>query len=577
MLKKIYLGDLFRMISLMKKNKWIYILVLILSCAVNATSNIISAYVNKNVISAAESGKMDFLISGAVLAVLAFLMGCIIFPICIYLKVRIIKRVMVKIKLDLFKHIEKLPISYHENSHSGELMSRLINDVNSMENAYNDQMQMVGVSLIGGIGSTITMISLDWRLAIITIIMGVISARIDISYSRPLRKIANKIQNSLGFLNQHLSDILSGFRTARMFNINGFITGRFINESNIIAAQTIERAKKNSQLSCINYISGVLSMVGIYIVGAFMVTKNMLDFSTVVAIVALQKGVNFMFLNFGNFFVQLQSSLAGASRIFEILDEAIEPERCVVNGNIPENSMIALRNIRFAYKGQSTILRNFNLKVSKNSIVALVGASGVGKSTIIKLLVGFYQVNYGEITIGEKLISEYTLKELRELMAYVPQDAYLFDGTIEENIRYGKIDASKDEIIEAARLANAHDFIMKMPNKYATKVGEGGVKLSGGQKQCISIARAFIKNSPIILLDEATSALDSESEQLVQKGLKDLMKGRTAIVIAHRLTTIKNADMICVIEGGKIAECGKHEELIRKNGRYMSLYSIYTG
>lgn len=577
MLKKIYLGDLFRMISLMKKNKWIYILVLILSCAVNAASNIISAYVNKNVISAAESEKMSFLISGVVLAVLAFLIGCIIFPMCIYLKVRIIKHVMVKIKLDLFKHIEKLPISYHENSHSGELMSRLINDVNSMENAYNDQMQMVGVSLIGGIGSTITMISLDWRLAIITIIMGVISARIDISYSNTLRKIANKIQNSLGLLNQHLSDILSGFCTARMFNINSLITGRFINESNIIAGQTIKRAKKNSQLSCINYISGILSMVGIYIVGAFMVTKNMLDFSTVVAIVALQKGVNFMFLNFGNFFVQLQSSLAGASRIFEILDEAIEKERYMVNGNVPENSMIALRNVRFAYKGQSEILRNFNLKVYKNSIVALVGASGVGKSTIIKLLLGFYQVNYGEITIGEKLISEYTLKELRELMAYVPQDAYLFDGTIEENIKYGKFHASKDEIIEAAKLANAHDFIMKMPNKYATKVGEGGVKLSGGQKQCISIARAFIKNSPIILLDEATSALDSKSEQLVQKGLNDLMKGRTAIVIAHRLTTIKNADMICVIEGGKIAECGKHEDLIRKNGRYMSLYSMYTG
>lgn len=330
MLKKIYLGDLFRMISLMKKSKWIYILVLILSCAVNAASNIISAYVNKNVISAAESGKMSFLISGAVLAVLAFLIGCIIFPMCIYLKVRIIKHVMVKIKLDLFKHIEKLPISYHENIHSGELMSRLINDVNSMENAYNDQMQMVGVSLIGGIGSTITMISLDWRLAIITIVMGVISARIDISYSNPLRKIANKIQNSLGLLNQYLSDILSGFCTARMFNINSLITGRFINESNIIAGQAIERAKKNSQLSCINYIFGILSMVGIYIVGAFMVTKNMLDFSTVVAIVALQKGVNFMFLNFGNFFVQLQSSLAGASRIFEILDEAIEKERYMV-------------------------------------------------------------------------------------------------------------------------------------------------------------------------------------------------------------------------------------------------------
>lgn len=574
MVKNGYLREFTRMISLMKKKKWIYILALILSCVINSVSNILSAFVNKSMISAAESGKMSFMINGAKLAILAFLVSCIVFPICIYIKVRAIKHVMLDIKLDVFRHVEQLPIPYHESCHSGELTSRLMNDINLIENAYNDELQIVGVSLIGGISSAIIMFKLDWRLSIITIVMGIISARINISFASPLRKLGDKLQNSLGVLNQHLGDIISGFRTSKMFNINSIITGRYINESNGIAATTIERAHKNSQLSSINYLFGILSMIGIYIVGAYMVTKGMIDFSTVVAIVGLQKGINFMFLNFGRFFAQLQSSLAGASRIFEVLDQVPEQERYILNNDIRQNSMIAINNVKFSYENQKSLLENFDMEVSKGKVIALVGASGGGKSTIIKLLIGFYPIHSGNIIIDGKSITQYTLKELRELIAYVPQDAYLFNGTIEENIRYGRVNASREEIIEASKKANAHNFIMKMQDGYDTNIGEMGLKLSGGQKQCIAIARAFVKDAPILLLDEATSALDSASELLVQEGLNALIRGRTAIIVAHRLSTIENADTIYVIDNGKISEFGTHDELIRESKIYKNLYNI---
>lgn len=573
MSKNNYIHEFFRMISLMKKKKWIYLFALILGCVVNSTSNVLSAFVNKNMINAAETGNMRFMFNGAILALIAFLIGILIFPFCIYLKVMIIKHVMTNVKLDVFRHIEKLPISYHEDSHSGELTSRLMNDINSMENALNDEMQMVGVSLIGGISSAIMMFSLDWRLSIITIVIGIISARINISFSDSLRELGNKIQNSLGVLNQHLVDIAAGFRTTKMFNIGSIITGRYISESNSIAFLNIKRAQKYSQLNGLNYLFGILSMSGIYILGALMVIKGMADLSTVVAIVGLQKGVNFMFMNFGRFFAQLQTALAGSSRVFDLLDEPQEQEKILLEKDTNDKSMIAMKNVSFSYEGQKNLLENFNINISEGKVIALVGASGGGKSTIIKLLLGFYPLKTGNIIIDGKSISQYSLRELRELMAYVPQDIYLFNGTIEDNIRYGRVNASREEIIEAAKKANAHNFIMKMPYGYNTNVGERGAKLSGGQKQCISIARAFVKNAPILLLDEATSSLDSESEQLVKKGLEALVQGKTALIVAHRLSTIKNANAIYVIENGRVSESGTHDKLLAHGGLYKKLYN----
>jgi ATP-binding cassette subfamily B protein len=283
-----------------------------------------------------------------------------------------------------------------------------------------------------------------------------------------------------------------------------------------------------------------------------------------------------MFFNFGRFVAELQSALAGSSRVFDLLNQPLEKQAIVLNGNtnMENSSMIALNNVNFSYEDKNHLLYNFNMVVPKGKVVALVGSSGAGKSTIIKLLMGFYPINSGDIIMDDKSINQYTLKELRGLIAYVPQDAYLFNGTIEENIRYGRVNASKEEIIEAAKKANAHKFIMNLPKGYDTNVVESGANLSGGQKQCISIARAFVKNAPILLLDEATSALDSESEQLVQKGLDALFQGRTALIIAHRLSTIKNANTIYVIENGKVSEVGTHDELMDKSRMYKRLYNI---
>lgn len=578
MLKKGYFHEFLKMLSLMKNKKWVYLFALILGCTINAASNILSAFVNKNMISAAETGKISFMSNGVKLALMAFLISFFIFPFCIYLKTRVIKHVMANIKLDVFKHIEQLEMSYHESSHSGDLTSRLINDINSMEGAFNYKLQIVGVSLIGGISSAIIMFSLDLRLSIITILIGIISARLNINFASSLRILGDKIQQSLGILNQYLGDIISGFKVTRMFNIGNIITGRYINESNFIADQNIKRTKKNSKLNCINYLLGILSLTGIYILGALMVINKMVDLSTVVAVVGLQKGVNFMFLDLGRFVSELQGALSGSSRVFDLLNQPSEKERPKLDcsNSIYNSSMIALNDVNFSYKNQENLLHNFNMVIPKRKVAALVGASGAGKSSIIKLLMGFYPISSGNIIIDNRSISDYTLKELRELIAYVPQEAYLFDGTIEENIRYGRVNASREEIIEAAQKANAHNFIMKLHNGYDTNVGESGSNLSGGQKQCISIARAFLKNAPILLFDEATSALDSESCEMVQKGLNAIMQGKTVLIIAHRLKTIKDVNTIYVIEDGKISEFGTHDELLEKGGLYKKLLYSYS-
>ena len=566
-------NEFFKMISLMKKKKWSYIFVLILSCAVNSLSNILSAFVNKDMIKAAETGNFYFMVNGAILAVAAFAIGFLIFPSCIYLKVKIIKKVIADIKLQVFKHIEYLPLSFYEKSHSGEIISTLTNDISVVENALNDDFQMVGVSVIGGISSAIIMFTLDYRLSIITILLGIISARVNISFTSFMRSVSDKIQSSKGALNKHLVNIIAGFRTAKIFNLGRIVTGGYIDESKLLANLNIKRAKKFSLINSINYLLGLLCMTGIYILGALMVIKGMTDLSTVVAIVGLQKGVNFMFLNFGRFFTKLQCALAGSNRLYEILDNKKEQEGEVKRQCAGSESCITLNNVDFSYDGKNNLLNNFNMKVPKGKVIYIVGESGCGKSTIAKLLMGFFPIKSGDILINGKSISEYSLSSLRDKISYVPQEPHLFSGTIEENIMYGREGSTREEVIEAAKKANAHDFIMKMPKGYDEEIGEGGFKLSGGQKQCISLARAFIKNAPIFILDEAASAMDGKSLQLVQKGLDSVFEEKTAIVISHRLYNAMNADFIYVIKNGMIYEHGTHSELIKKGGLYKKLFN----
>jgi ATP-binding cassette subfamily B protein len=292
----------------------------------------------------------------------------------------------------------------------------------------------------------------------------------------------------------------------------------------------------------------------------------------------------------GDFVTQVQRALAGASRVFELLDWPVEQGKVVqpqksVTWSEQNERMITIRDLFFSYEEDDAedsgedvkVLRGISMSAERGQVLALVGPSGGGKSTIVKLLLGFYPVRDGQIAIDGKLIEAYPLPQLRSMTAYVPQDAYLFDGTIEENIRYGKPDASREQIVAAAQAANAHDFIVEQPHGYDTRVGERGAKLSGGQRQRIAIARALIKDAPVLLLDEATSALDSESEQQVQDALGVLMEGRTTIAVAHRLSTVENADTIVVIDDGRVVQEGRHEELVGRDNLYTRLYELQFG
>jgi ATP-binding cassette subfamily B protein len=322
-----------------------------------------------------------------------------------------------------------------------------------------------------------------------------------------------------------------------------------------------------------------LKGLGVMSYGLYLLLNNQISLGAILAVIFLQGNASFLFENIGRFISDVQKSLAGAIRVFEILDMSTENDYkpdLFDNSSLSnrhKDEMIKLENAEFSYK-ENKVLDNVSLSIAKGSVTALVGPSGGGKSTIIKLIMGFYQLNSGKLIVSEKPVNNYTLEQLRSQIAYVPQNAYLFYGTILENISYGKDNASQEEIIEAAKAANAHDFIMQMPNGYETLVGERGESLSGGQRQRVAIARAILKDSPILLLDEATSALDSESEQLVQDALNKLMKGRTTLVIAHRLTTVTHADKIYVLENGKVVECGTNKELLAKEGLYSKLYKM---
>ena len=327
----------------------------------------------------------------------------------------------------------------------------------------------------------------------------------------------------------------------------------------------------------VNYFLSVINSTGIFAVGTVLVVNQMTDFGTLTAMVALQMGIDSMILQIGPVIADLQRALAGASRLWEILDGPVEDDaagsgRTPVDAAASDFPMVEISGVKFQYGQDQSTLDILALTAETGKITAVVGPSGSGKSTVFKLLLGFYPPDAGQIRIAGRPGTMYSRERLREMMAYVPQDAYLFSGTIAENIAYGKYGANMEEISAAARVANAHDFIMEMPDGYQSDIGEAGNKLSGGQKQRIAIARAILKNAPILLLDEATSALDAQSEQLIQNTLDSFVKGRTVLVVAHRLSTIQHADRIYVMNSGRVVESGKHAELIGSKGLYNALY-----
>jgi len=572
MLKRKGLKELIRLMDFMKPRMFKYVLGILGMDVAGTTLVIMLAFALKYMIDAPIHGEVLLLQRAIFLIGMIVIIAVTAVPIFHYAYKSAIKRTMADIREKVFQHIQRLPVAFYDKNHSGDVISRITNDIQMVEMAYSDQIQTISGTALLGVGSAIFMFILDWRVSTILIFTSIVIIGVNARFAVKIRSISDRIQEHLGMFTECTIDLISGFYIMKMFHNESDINGRIKSHNNDVAKLSVKRVNKSGILDSSNYFLSMINFAGVMCIGAYLTIRNITDFGTVTALVQLQMNVNQSFLSLGGSIAQLQGFLAGAGRVFELLDWEIEDDRLKEVKMQDVDDMVYMKDVTFGYDDKKKVLDGLSISVAKGQVAALVGPSGGGKSTILKLLMGYYSAENSLIALQGKPLGYYPLNKIRKMVSYVPQDSYLFDGTIKENIRYGCSGASDEQVIAAAKAAFAHDFIMAFPEGYEKMVGEKGSKLSVGQRQRIAIARALLMDAPVLLLDEATSALDSESEQEVQKALKVLMKGRTVLVVAHRLSTIENADIIFVIDKGKVQEKGNHMELIRKNGLYSSYY-----
>ena len=583
--------DLAPILSLLGSNAWIYFIAALINAAVLGFSfNLVLAFIQKDVLDAAVSGQQELLTRGLILAAVTYFTGVPLLIGASYVIALFEKRALTRARVQTFRQIVDLPISHFDKGHSGDLVSRTTNDLNTIGEIYTRLVPDLLFGLTLGLVGIVSILLLNWQMGIFALLLGILTTWLSTVMADPLRKKSTLIQESISLLTQRLSDILQSLPVTKMFHLEGTTQRLYAQVNQQGTLTTIDRAHTQAVYDAINAFINWLRSIGTLVLGLYLMSKGQVALGVIVAAIHLQGNASYLFANLGDFITGIQRSLAGSTRVFELLAWKTENTSLGsrplpgTNADIsPTETMIQLHDLCFSFAtadpsvetGEKiNLLDGINLSVPKGEVAALVGSSGSGKSTLVKILMGLYPVSDGMLTVNGRPLSSYPLEELRDLMAYVPQDAYLFDGTIEENIRYGKPDTSAEEVIAAAQAVHAHDFIIEQPDGYQTLVGERGAKLSGGQRQRIAIARALLKDAPILLLDEATSALDSESEALVQRALETLMQGRTTIAIAHRLSTIQHANAIYVMQAGKVVEQGTHESLLKRGGMYKELYTL---
>jgi ATP-binding cassette subfamily B protein len=476
---------------------------------------------------------------------------------------------------DLFNHLQKLSFSYYDNTNTGKLMSRIVTDLFDISELAHHGPEDLFISMLKLIGSFIILVSINAPITFILLFFTGFMLYFSYFYNKKMRAVFMRNREKIANVNAVVQDSLSGIRVVKSF-ANEEIESKKFSRGNIEFLET----KQDSYFIMGRFFSGNSFFQGmlylsVILFGGIFISNKSLEISDLVIYILY---IN-VFLNpiekLINFTEQFQRGLTGFDRFLEVMetDPDIEDRKNAVDLIEPKGN-IEFKNVSFSYNEKHNVLENINIKIQAGKNIALVGPSGGGKTTFCSLIPRFYEISEGSITVDGKDIRDIKLNSLRNSIGIVQQDVYMFAGSIKENIAYGKPGANDDEIVEAAKKANIHEFIMSLEEGYETYVGERGVKLSGGQKQRISIARVFLKNPPILILDEATSALDNESEKFIQKSLEELSKNRTTLVIAHRLSTIRNADEIIVLTDEGVQERGNHSELIDKNGIYAYLYNM---
>ncbi len=491
-----------------------------------------------------------------------------------YLMSYVSQRIITKLREEVYNHIQRLPMPYLDRMKTGNLMSRILNDVGAVQSTLSEAVTGVIKEFFSIIGCLGIMFYMDWRLASAAFFIVPVAFLPIFKVGRTLRKTGTKSQRALADLCVIMQETIAGNRIVKAFGMENHEEQRFHVENGRLLGYTMKAVVVRAVNSAGMEFLGGLGIVSIMLYGGYQIISEKMTAGNLLAFLAALISLYEPVKRLANIYSSVQQGLAAADRVYELLGERTE----IINqpGAItlrPISKNIEFRNVSFSY-GEKQVLSQIDFTIQAGQVVAVVGMSGAGKTTLINMIPRFYEATEGAVLIDGIDIRDVTLESLRSQIAIVTQQTILFNDTFRNNIAYGDIRKSDDDIIAAAKAANAYDFIMKLPRQFETNVGEQGVMLSGGERQRICIARALLKDAPILILDEATSSLDSDSELEVQRALENLMHGRTTLVIAHRLSTIQNADRIITLANGRIVEQGRHSELIALDSEYRRLYQM---
>lgn len=567
-------GTMKRLLGYLIEKKFNIFIVFVL-CFITTLISILGTRLNGYTIdNFIETGDMNGLGFICIVLVLMYLVNIFSTYYQNMVMLKIAQRVSATMRKDLFTALQKLPLKYFDSNSSGDLMSRLTNDVDNINTTLSQSVTQLFSGIINIIGMFIAMILLSPILTLIGMITIPLTFMTTKTLAKKTQRFFVKQQRELGILNGYIEEMVSGQKVVLLFSEEEKVKLEFSEINERLTKSAIFAQGVSSFMGPINNFINNISYLIISVVGGYLILKGS----------EITVGIVFSFLlymrNFTrpineimNLFNTIQSALAGAERVFEVIDEEKENDKVdsIDIGNIEGH--VELKDVTFSYTNGKEILKNVSLEAKKGEVIAIVGPTGAGKTTIVNLLTKFYNIDSGKILIDGKNIDEITRESLRKMVAMVLQDTYLFSETVSENIRYGRLEASDEEVIEAAKMADAHHFIKQLPQGYDTVLADNGGNLSQGQRQLLAIARAILSNASILILDEATSSIDTRTEVLIQNAMLKLMEGKTTFVIAHRLSTIKNADKILALKDGEIIESGTHDELLAKEGFYANLYN----
>lgn len=484
------------------------------------------------------------------------------------------QKVSYNLRKEISQKINRLPLKYFDSVPYGEVLSRITNDVDTVSQSLNQSMSQIITSATTFIGVLIMMLSISWQMTIVALLILPISAFLIMTVVKRSQKYFREQQKFLGQVNGHIEEVYAGQNIVKAFNAEDQVISEFEDINQKLYGSAWKSQFISGMMMPIMSFVGNLGYVGVSILGGWLTIRNVIEVGDILSFIQYIRSFTQPITQVAQISNVLQSTIAAAERVFEFLEEEEEVEDTKTPVKLEDiKGRVTFENVKFGYDEDKLIIKNFTQDIEPGQMVAIVGPTGAGKTTIVKLLMRFYDLNGGRILLDGIDIRDFSREDLRKNFGMVLQDTWLFNGTIMDNIRYGRLDATDEEVIEAAKMAHAHRFIMTLPDGYNMVINEEASNISQGQKQLLTIARAILSNPKVLILDEATSSVDTRTELLIQKAMDNLMKGRTSFVIAHRLSTIRNADLILVMKDGDIVEKGTHEELLAKGGFYYTLYN----